>query len=151
MGKWPGLFLSGALSATAVAGLQLTGEGFMATTDGAPGLRAGFELLLAFGTAAACVTLVTLRPNRISAIGVPLAAFSYTLYLTHYPLLRLLRHRGWERITVLDLRAFALYAVVVLALLAAAWAMYWLFERNTALVRGWIKSSRPLQLTVNER
>lgn len=136
----PSLILSGILCALAVAGLQLTGDGFIAKAGSSPALRASLEMLLAVGAGVACVTLVTLKPTRISAFVTPMAAFSYTLYLTHYPLFIALRNSGWERITVLGLSAFALYGLAVVTCMLTAWLLYLPFERNTARVRGWLKS-----------
>lgn len=64
------------------------------------------------------------------------ADFSYTLYLTHFPLLGLLFFTcangeqlpfTWQSLAIL----MALFALC----LAFAWLVWWVFERNTALVR----------------
>ena len=134
-----GLITAATLAIVAVVGLQMTGAGVMATTAGSAGLRAAFEILLAVGTSVACNSLVSLKPSRIATMSVPLAAFSYTLYLTHYPLLLAFKEHGWERLASVDARAFGLYGAAVVLCLVIAWAIYYPFERNTALVRDFMK------------
>lgn len=142
------LMLSGIICALAVAGLQLTGAGIASALSGPPVLRAGLEMLLAVGAGIACVTLVTLKPTRICAVVAPMAAFSYTLYLTHFPLLTALRSSGWARIDTIDLRAFVIYALAIISCMLIAWLIYLPFERNTSRLRSWFKSSSTGQRAV---
>ncbi|WP_167395074.1 acyltransferase family protein [Variovorax boronicumulans] len=136
-----GLATAAVLAGVAVVGLQMTAAGVMAATGASNGLRAAFEILLAIGTSVGCNSLVALKPTRIATMSVPLAAFSYTLYLTHYPLLLALKESGWQRIASLDARAFGMYGAAVALCLVIAWAIYWPFERNTGHIRNFIKRS----------
>jgi peptidoglycan/LPS O-acetylase OafA/YrhL len=144
-----GLFLSTLLCALAIAGLQLTGNGFMSQSSGLGALRPSLEMLLGVGTGIGCVTLVNLKSNRISILAPPLAAFSYTLYLTHYPLLVGLRNSGWERIPPAGLTAVLIYSAAVAMCILVAWLTYLIFERNTSIVRRWIKMRTPPELANN--
>jgi Predicted acyltransferases len=138
--KLRGLCFSGLLCAGAIAGLQLTGNGFMSKVSGFEALRPSLEILLAVGTGIGCVTLVTLKSSRISTLAPPLAAFSYTLYLTHNPLLIALRQSGWERIPPAGLKAAMIYSLAVATCMLVAWLNYLIFERNTSSVRRWMKA-----------
>jgi peptidoglycan/LPS O-acetylase OafA/YrhL len=134
------LIVSFGISAIAIAGMQLTDGATPIFTDVGT-LHAALEMLLAVGTGVACVTLVKFRATRLTTAAVPLAAFSYTLYLTHFPLLSLFRRAGWERIGSVDLMALIFYAGVIIACVVMAWIIYWLFERNTNRVRTFIRSA----------
>lgn len=134
-----GLIIAGVLAIVAIIGTQMTGAGLMVTSSGNPGLRATFEILLAIATGVGCSSLVLTRSSRIASLSTPMAAFSYTLYLTHYPLLLALRDWGWQRIGVLDVRAYGIYTGVVAACLIIAWMLYWPFERNTVSIKSAVK------------
>ena len=80
--------------------------------------------------------------SRLLRLGPSLAAFSYTLYLTHYPLLLVMR--TWHE----PYRAFTAFTVLVYLLklgvcLLAAWLLYLPFERNTPKVRRFIQRLFP--------
>jgi len=117
-------------------------------TDGAHG-----GLLYIFGTLIVSVFAASLLPWIISVkpgtalpgsllgLGTPLAAFSYTLYLTHYPLLYWMRtwHPPFESFSMISLLA---YGLKVIACLLAAWLLYLPFERNTSAIRRWLIASQ---------
>lgn len=76
--------------------------------------------------------------NRFIKWGTPLAAFSYTLYLTHYPLLLVMR--TWhEPFDSLSTGTLLLYCVKLVICLMVAWIFYLMFERHTTDVRNWVK------------
>lgn len=77
---------------------------------------------------------------RVEAFGTRLAAFSYTLYLTHNPLLHLFRWMGLTRATRFDLGSISLFIGVIAACMAVSYAFYLVFERNTRPVRRWMHS-----------
>ena len=113
------------------------------------GARGG--LLYIFGTLIVSVFTAALLPWIVSVkegpkaggallgIGPYLAAFSYTLYLTHYPLLYWMRtwHQPYTSFSFLSLSVFGLKIVICLLV---AWLMYLPFERNTSGVRIWLAS-----------
>lgn len=138
---WGGLF-SVVLVLVAVAALQLTGEGQMARAKLPPGGRAVFEIALAAGFGYGLVVLTKVPSNRVSMLASRLAAFSYTLYLTHYPILLWIRRQGWFEFSHLGLMEMgAFFGVAVLCLLCA-WILYLPFERNTGRIRAVFKSQQ---------
>jgi peptidoglycan/LPS O-acetylase OafA/YrhL len=76
--------------------------------------------------------------RRLEKMGTPLAAFSYTLYLTHYIILRLLDAYFPGEMKELTLASISTSFLKLLICMAAAWLMYFLFERNTGKVRRWM-------------
>lgn len=94
-----------------------------------------------------CVLLqqiVLIRPkgklsNKINRIGTKLATFSYTLYLVHVLVLRLLEHFGAVRATSLSLQSILLYLFYTLVAVFVCYGVYWCCERHTYAVKTWIK------------
>jgi len=74
-------------------------------------------------------------------LGTSLAAFSYTLYLTHYPVVLL-----WERLYPvsryphIDAFSFFIFGCKIVSALLVAWLLYLPFERQTPVIRKWLKS-----------
>jgi peptidoglycan/LPS O-acetylase OafA/YrhL len=102
------------------------------------------HIVLSTGTALLVQQLVVSEPKRrlakaIDHVGTPLGAFSYTLYLVHYPIIRAIVPLVGERMPRIDLRSIGYLALLTVASVAGAVVMYWLFERHTASVRRWIK------------
>lgn len=75
----------------------------------------------------------------INKLGTRLAAFSYTLYLTHVPVLKLLRELGAPKSPSITASSIGLYILWLSLALAVAYALYYLFERNTAAVKKYLK------------
>ena len=73
-----------------------------------------------------------LRP--LAGLGGMLAAFSYTLYLTHYPILKILWSR-LPRAPRIDLASMALFLAEIVLCLGVAVILYAAFERHTGFVR----------------
>lgn len=71
--------------------------------------------------------------------GTKLATFSYTLYLTHAPLLKLLRHLGAPKSESVNLLSMSLYILWLAVGLLVAYALYYLFERNTPQFKRYLK------------
>jgi peptidoglycan/LPS O-acetylase OafA/YrhL len=74
-----------------------------------------------------------------------LSEFSFTLYVIHVPLIRLLRHLGMEEFGRNRLLAdqpadYAIYFGILLTVTAAAYLFYRLFEAHTFRVRRLVKS-----------
>lgn len=103
------------------------------------------RLLLSAGFALLIQQLVLHEPQRawtrgIDAMGSRGAAFSYSLYLTHYPIIQLAVFAGLPQSPTLDARAFGGFGFLILCCIAAATVNYWLFERHTGAVRRWLKT-----------
>jgi peptidoglycan/LPS O-acetylase OafA/YrhL len=100
-------------------------------------------LLLSFGFTVLVTTVARWVPQspqwrRIEELGKPLAAFSYTLYLTHYCIIGIWQGFFPERAKALDVGSFSSFLLELLFCLVGAWIMYFLFEKRTATVRRWI-------------
>jgi peptidoglycan/LPS O-acetylase OafA/YrhL len=100
------------------------------------------NLILAFGLCVFVqqVSLMRLRGPMIAIerLGTHFAAISYTLYLTHYPLLYVTEHLGFGQAPALSLSAFAILLGKIAVMLVVAWIIYLGFEKHTASVRKWI-------------
>lgn len=75
---------------------------------------------------------------RIEAWGVPLAAGSYTLYLTHYPVLCLCEKLDPVKHAAVDPASLASFGIRIAAAGIVAYVMYRLFESRTGQARRWI-------------
>jgi peptidoglycan/LPS O-acetylase OafA/YrhL len=73
-------------------------------------------------------------------LGRPLAAFSYTLYLTHYPLIELCGRMHPNRHQTMSLVSMLWFAAEIGFCLVVAWLLYLPFERKTGAVRAWLRS-----------
>ena len=71
--------------------------------------------------------------------GTKLAAFSYTLYLVHVLVMRLLQNYGAERAVHLTPQSVALYFAYTFIGMLVCYGVYWCFERHTYAVKCWIK------------
>ncbi len=80
---------------------------------------------------------------RLAIMGTRLAAFSYTLYLVHFPLLLVMRSHH-EPFTTFNAVSISVYVVKIAACIVAAWLFYLPFERNTSRVRDWFKAKTPV-------
>jgi peptidoglycan/LPS O-acetylase OafA/YrhL len=76
---------------------------------------------------------------KLEGLGTTLAAFSYTLYLIHYPILLLWDHYIPARSPQFDSATFLIFILKVLSCLALAWLWYLPFEAQTSRVRHWLK------------
>lgn len=77
--------------------------------------------------------------SKIERMGVWCAASSYTLYLTHSPVLRLLEHAAPGRAQEITASSMAYYVGKILICLAVAWVLYLPFEKQTPRVRAWVR------------
>jgi peptidoglycan/LPS O-acetylase OafA/YrhL len=92
--------------------------------------------------------LVTQSPwmRTLSRVAHFLSEFSFTLYVTHIPLIKLLRFAGQhtfgrDRLAADAPPDYAVYAGMLLALLVAAWLSYLLFESHTFRMRRAVKNA----------
>lgn len=81
--------------------------------------------------------LISLVANNI---GTKLAAFSYTLYLVHVLIMRILEHFGAVRAVALTMDSILLYLLYTSIALLACYGVYWCCERHTFTVKCWIKN-----------
>ena len=78
--------------------------------------------------------------RKVFQTGTWLAGFSYTLYLMHIPFIVAMEQSGWlHRLTVLNLHTFWVFVMNAGFILFFSWLFYLPFERNTHLVRQWLR------------
>lgn len=102
------------------------------------------RILVTVGVLIVLRNLVVLTPRgvrarRWDALGTRLAAFSYSLYLIHVPVLTLCVYLGAPTGQDMTPRAVAQYLGYVVLVPAVAYGFYWLFERHTDAVRRALK------------
>lgn len=78
------------------------------------------------------------------ALGASLAAFAYTLYLTHYPVLQIWRLYDPAKHAQVDVASFTLFLAKIVCCLLSAWVLYLPFERRTADFRRWVRGQLSL-------
>lgn len=78
--------------------------------------------------------------KKINVLGTKLAAFSYTLYLTHVPVIRLLEGLGVPKSPSVNFTSICLYCLWIGFEMLVAYGVYWVFERNTQTVKKYIKA-----------
>ena len=76
---------------------------------------------------------------QVERLGTHLAAFSYTMYLTHYPLLNLWNHFIPERSLRFDVASCLIFVSKLLSCLLAGWLIYLPFEAQTSKVKSWFR------------
>ena len=77
---------------------------------------------------------------KLNSVGTKLAAFSYTLYLTHVPVLKLLQGLGFPKSESISFYSCMLYVAELAIGLLVAYVVYWVFERNTPKIKKIIKN-----------
>jgi len=97
-------------------------------------------LILALGIALCLPFLARWKPispflQALNQAGTGLAAFSYTLYLTHYPLLYLWGYYFPERYSTLEGEAISIYFLRIASCVLFAWLLYLPFEKQTGKLR----------------
>lgn len=83
----------------------------------------------------------------INKVGSKLAAFSYSLYLSHVPVLHFLEKIGAPKSTNINLLSIGLYILWLSIAMGIAYGLYWISERNTSTVKRFIKSYFPQRTT----
>ncbi|HTQ51929.1 MAG TPA: acyltransferase [Candidatus Acidoferrales bacterium] len=138
-------FVSLGLAVAAYGLLQLLSEPGSTNHLGSflPSLDVG-TLILSLGLAF-IVPFIAQRPPRsvklisIERAGTHLAAFSYTLYLTHYPMLAIWDHFLNGKFSTLSPHTFLWFVAKLSSCVLVAWLLYLPFEAQTARVRTWMK------------
>lgn len=76
---------------------------------------------------------------KVNNIGSFLAGFSYTLYLTHYPILGLLKTFGFNRYDHVNFGSLIIYMSCLIGCLLIAYLIYLPFENRTDYYKKFIK------------
>jgi peptidoglycan/LPS O-acetylase OafA/YrhL len=107
-----------------------------ARTLGAASLESDLSVGISFSLLLGCLIRIESAPNVMAALSKKFADFSYTLYLTHFPLAAalaclVLKNQRWQP----SLAAAGVFCSATILLLAYAYGVYLLFERNTKHVQ----------------
>lgn len=102
------------------------------------------QIILSVGLALLIQQAINFVPKsrlviRLDLLGTGLAAFSYTLYLTHFPILQLMEFYGLRQVKVINVWSLGIFFITVASCLIVALMFYWLFERHTDTLRARIK------------
>lgn len=99
-------------------------------------------ILIVLGAAVALfiLTIIELKPkNRFSnyfeRMGGKLAVFSYSLYLTHYPLMEFLRYLGLPKSKAINLQSIGLFILEISIALLVGYGVYLISEKHTKKVK----------------
>lgn len=87
--------------------------------------------------------IVKINPKRnisikLEKIGSKLSVFSYSLYLSHYPLIKIMLWLGFPRSTVVDLSSVSFFIFVILLCVGLGYVFYLFFEKPTGIFRKWL-------------
>jgi peptidoglycan/LPS O-acetylase OafA/YrhL len=89
--------------------------------------------------------LIVAKPQRriwakVESISIKFSEFSYTLYLTHYPLIPLLAYFGFPKSKQINTTSILYYIIEILISLLVAYLIYLVSEKQTPSVKKYIKS-----------
>ena len=137
-------------STLALAGLALFKYADYNKSELGSFLSSGFAatLVMSLGLTIALPCVVQLKPRselaaKFEDLGSKLAAFSYTLYLTHFPIMLFWQKCQPEKFATLDGRSLGWYAVECASCLLIAWIIYLPCEAQTKRVRRFLSPKRP--------
>ncbi len=103
-------------------------------------------IFIAIFTSFIIYSLITTIPKKklsvaIDKLGSKLAKFSYSLYLTHYPLMGLMSYFGFPRSKNLCIKSISYYFVELMIGLIIAYLIYFISEKHTYKVKLLLKES----------
>lgn len=75
---------------------------------------------------------------KFDKIGSNLSVFSYSLYLSHYPLIKIMLWLGFTRSTVVNFSSILFLIFVILLCVGLGYVFYLLFEKPTGKFRKWL-------------
>ena len=88
--------------------------------------------------------LIVAKPQKriwanIESLSSKFSDFSYTLYLTHYPLMYLLEYFGFTKSKQINTISILYYIVEILISIVVAYLIYLVSEKQTLTVKKYIK------------
>ena len=106
--------------------------------------RKATSVFLAFIAALLVHHLIVSKPQektwvKVESISAKFPDFSYTLYLTHYPLMHLLSYFGFPKSERINITSISYYLVEILISLVVAYLIYLVSEKQTSTVKKYIK------------
>jgi peptidoglycan/LPS O-acetylase OafA/YrhL len=108
-------------------------------------INRNFSSLFLAVVTALLICILTVSPPKsnlgikIDGLGYSLSNFSYTLYLTHWPLMKLLSFLGFPKSIELNFVSIAYYIFSIMISLLVAYSIYLVSEKQTNKVKGYIK------------
>lgn len=138
----------------AIGSIQIGSDSISITTEFRQTLQTWFipvdaaRIVLSIGIALLIQQLILLVPRNsiligLEEVGEKGAAFSYSLYLSHYPIIQLAPYMGISQASNITYQSLWNYFLLVMVCLVVAWVIYWLFERHTSKVRRYLKARMP--------
>lgn len=102
------------------------------------------RILLSISITSIMQQLLFVKPKTslmrsIDRLGTVLAASSYTLFLTHYPIIHLLQWFGLQRAHDINYVTIGIYVGCIVICLVSSWLLYLCFEKHTNRVKNWVK------------
>jgi peptidoglycan/LPS O-acetylase OafA/YrhL len=102
------------------------------------------KIFLAFIASLLVHHLIVAKPQKkiwvkVESISTIFSDFSYTLYLTHCPLMHLLSYLGFPKSEHIDFISILYYLITVLISLVVAYLIYLISEKQTSVVKVYIK------------
>lgn len=149
---WGGIMMGLALASYGMIGVQVFSEAQTASLNQTASQYSGYfvsyetaQFVFCAGFALIIQQLILIQPQgqtmrRIEACGTSLAAFSYTLYLIHNPVLHILRWAGLSREKQFDIQSITHFFGSILLCLLVSMLFYFLFEKRTQMARKWLKA-----------
>jgi len=110
------------------------------------------QLILAVGIATLIPQLVLLVPHtviakRLDSLGTFLASFSYTLYLIHYPLVKVIQRWVFPKSNNLNFASVTNFLLACGLIFGSAFLLYLPFEKQTNRLRQWVDKLMTNSLT----
>ena len=140
------MYVSGLATLTLIGILQFTSVSHVGLIIGRPVPigRTYIEVFFGIVFVICIVQIIQFPPKHrttevLNRIGTKFAAFSYTLYLTHIPVRDFLTYVGVPKCTSISFASISLYLCWLSVAMIVAYGMYYLFERNTNIVKQRIK------------
>lgn len=112
-----------------------------------------FVLIFGTGLTLFVASICNRKPSSQTAqqfefLGSKLAAFSYTLYLIHYPILALWSHSWPGKYAVMDFNSLGIFFARIIVCLLVAIIFFVLFESHTLSVRRWLNARWQVSIPV---
>lgn len=139
------LILSGIFVIGCLIGLQMTDDSRVIEFNQFQAMRPMMEVLFSFAFCIFLQQIILHEPKktwslRLNYLGTRLAAFSYTIYLVHPLVERMLTYIGAPKSGYINLISVSLYLVWLTLGMCVSYMVYLLFEKNTDFLKHKIKT-----------
>ncbi len=139
------LFASVCLFTVSMVAFQLWGKASRTLEKSDLNIEIVAELCLALSMCVIVQQVIYRVPKNkltilINKMGTKLADFSYTLYLTHLPIVYLLIHFGFPKSKTIDAVSISYYIAAIVIVIICAYLIYLVFEKRTKYVKDVLRS-----------